>query len=184
MARTCPVCDIPLMRLQYEGLALFKCGKCSGHLVESQRMETIKHKRDVDSEGLMKEVREESGDDSVGLLRCPRCRREMEKEELPAPADFHLDRCESCELIWLDGGELAKVQLFYENSPAGRARAEERERWASMSDDKRAEVEARIDNLPTRDAEYGGIWGAVGQGFLKALIYPRRRRRMDWFRLM
>ena len=45
-----------------------------------------------------------------------RCRRRMEKLKTRWTIGFSLDECDSCNLLWFDGGELALMQLQYEGS--------------------------------------------------------------------
>lgn len=82
----------------------------------------------VNQNALAIEIRNEFLDDNQNLISCPKCNREMEKKSAfeneralykSDMDDFNIDFCLSCELFWLDGGELAKIQLNYEMSPKG-----------------------------------------------------------------
>jgi hypothetical protein len=59
-----------------------------------------------------------------------------------------IDECANCGLIWLDGGELASLQLAYEASEQGREARELRRRMEEMPPQRRAEFERALAELP------------------------------------
>ena len=144
----CPVCRVVMTRVMYEGFAIQHCPQCLGHFVASQRVEFIKGRRSRPMQSLMEEVSAASGADSLDKLRCPGCGRQMAKHKLPPPADFYYDECGTCETMWYDGGELARLQLSYQISEQGKQSAELQRRMREMSQERRAELDANLASLP------------------------------------
>lgn len=109
---------------------------------------------------MKQEVQGEIQPDNTKQLRCPRCRRPMNKEHLPKH-EFHLDHCGECDLVWFDGGELALVQLVFENSPQGREAVELRQRLGEMTAERRAEFEKNLAALPKPKSVLEAIFGEI-----------------------
>jgi Zn-finger nucleic acid-binding protein len=162
----CPRCLQTLDRCRYEGLPVFVCRACDGYLIRTHHVGSIKARRDKSTDELE--------DEAVGVapqrfsdgLTCPRCLREMRPEPAPGPIDFHLDECRSCDIVWFDGGELARVQIHYEGSAGGRDMAELRERFHNMPAERRAEFERNLAALPPGDAS---LTSPFGEGLLESL---------------
>ena len=174
--KACPVCSVDLARTDYEGFPVFKCGQCSGYLIANRRIEGIKRTRDRPSTELMQEAEAEAAQDSEERLRCPDCKARMRKKSLPQPAQFKLDVCEACELVWFDGGELAAIQLYYENSAKGRQQAQYQKRMASLTPSDQDRLQKQIDKLPEKDDT--DILSMLCTGFVEGMF----RRRGPWGR--
>ncbi|MEE8452517.1 MAG: zf-TFIIB domain-containing protein [Thermoguttaceae bacterium] len=164
----CPSCAAQLVRTTYEGLPVFRCDECSGYLLGRKRVDGIKRSRGKSVEQLKEETLGESQEDTKTLVRCPRCRMKMKKDLLPEPVSLHVDRCGQCDLIWLDGGELARVQLGHEMTPQGRDAAEMQRRHKEMDPERRREFEENLAKLPERES--------LVLGALKEALTTRRRR--------
>jgi hypothetical protein len=54
------------------------------------------------------------------LLLCPGCNQVMASHLYGGPGNLVMDSCESCELNWLDPGELRRIALAPDSSPAPR----------------------------------------------------------------
>jgi Zn-finger nucleic acid-binding protein len=71
----------------------------------------------------------------------------MTKEKIPIrPAigqSFSIDVCKPCNVVWFDGGELARFQLDHEHRPAGREEQKAQER----ARDRTAEEHERFEEL-------------------------------------
>jgi Zn-finger nucleic acid-binding protein len=61
---------------------------------------------------------------------------------------FFIDRCQRCNLIWLDAGELAKLQLKFETGDRGLEQEKMIARRENMTPEEKKEFEERIDHLP------------------------------------
>ncbi len=130
--RNCPLCKVLLERIRYEGFPVHKCPSCHGALLENKRIEHIKRKMDRSLDELVGESNAERANNTVKPIRCPRCHNTMQKHEASADdmasfkvglEPFCVDVCTQCDITWLDGGELAKMQIDYEASPKGREAA-------------------------------------------------------------
>ncbi len=130
---------------------LFECEKCRGHLVEQFRMNKIQRRINKDLLGLVHEIVAVDSRDAGQDLRCPRCRNRMDKKLLRGGLSFHVDECRNCKFVWLDGGELAEIQLDYENNAQTSELNRMRERIATMTRQEREEYEARIASLKSGD---------------------------------
>ncbi len=143
----CPCCKIKLNRIQYEGLNIRQCKDCHGHLVTNSRLSSIQTRRRRSEDDLLHEVVNE-GPDTIEKLRCPACLRRMEKREKKIGSlRFFVDRCLDCQHIWLDKGELAKLQVAFEYSEKGEEAERFRQRLENMSEEEKAAFERRIGNL-------------------------------------
>lgn len=144
----CPLCREMLARTRRAKFSVQHCRQCLGHLVDYDRLATIKRSTEQGVEALMEEVEQADGIDSLDRLRCPQCFEFMRKQLLPPPARFHIDRCLPCNLVWFDGGELASYILQYQISEQGREAEEMRRRHTQMSPERRAAFEQNLDRLP------------------------------------
>jgi len=115
--RKCPVCGEQLVRVEYEGANAMTCPVCHGYLIDTSSVERIKRSELKSPQELKDEAMGQFHPNSENELKCPRCRLSMQKvhESLPG-VELQLDHCKPCSLIWLDGGELALLQLGYEGT--------------------------------------------------------------------
>jgi Zn-finger nucleic acid-binding protein len=150
----CPVCSVEFLRQRRANFPIHHCPQCGGHLVNLDRLATIKRGRETSVEQLKQELLDSAGVDTLELLRCPRCRNKMEKQLQPPPAEFHIDYCRECSLFWFDGGELAAYSLQYQISDQAREAEELRRRYEQMSPPRRQALEENVENLP-RDYDVG-----------------------------
>ena len=122
----CPVCDIPLCRITYEGVTVSLCPDCRGALVHDARLATIKRRRDRRWSARERRALAEAAlaADQRGRVECPRCLGPMAKTAVHLGSSgkaFHLDHCRACNVYWFDRGELALAQMIYEGERNGRA---------------------------------------------------------------
>ncbi len=153
----CPICSIKLKRIPYEGFTILQCPKCHGHLVSAGRLEGIKRADRRSVELLKQEITAHSASDTTEKIRCPRCRRAMKKQFIEAPASLHVDACRECETIWLDGGELARLQLAHEISVRGQDAAEFRRRQREMTPEQKAQFSRNLEKLASGGEAAGPI---------------------------
>ncbi|HUS40176.1 MAG: zf-TFIIB domain-containing protein [Pirellulales bacterium] len=170
----CPLCSTELRRTTYEGLPLFACDTCSGYLVATNRVSAIERRREKNAEDLMQEAAPAKLKDNQEALRCPRCRGRMMKEFAKSPAEFHIDTCERCDVVWFDAGELALIQLTFEATAAGQDAARFQDRHRTMSSEEKQEFEQQLARLPHGNASLGS---GFGEGFLDMF----RRMGREWW---
>jgi Zn-finger nucleic acid-binding protein len=162
----CPACKtISLQRETYEGFNVDKCPECLGHLIPRLRQQGISRQSKLSPEDLEHQVLLERGEDSQKLLGCPRCGDRMRKLNKARPTPFKIDHCIKCDVLWLDGGELALMQLSYESSAQAEESREMRRRWEEMSDERRAQFRENLRKLPKESPQGGGLWSELFDAF-------------------
>ena len=143
----CPKCVNKLKPIQYSGVRIFSCSECSGHLVENGRVKKIEKRINKDPKALVREIVQNEKPDTIEVIRCPRCRNRMDKQEVNAGRTFQKDSCRNCDAVWLDGGELAEIQLAYESNEQTQEIQQMRERLENMTAQEKADYEANIAAL-------------------------------------
>ncbi|MGD9127294.1 MAG: zf-TFIIB domain-containing protein [Planctomycetia bacterium] len=161
----CPVCKTDLKRIFYEGMAVFRCFGCAGYLMQEKRLESIRIIPQTPVELLKKEVIEEQQPDTLHDIKCPHCFYPMTKVQLPPPASLMIDLCTDCQYVWLDGGELARIQLAYECSDIGREHRELRRRFEALTPKERELLQRRINKLQTLNPSDEGTWNGWNTPF-------------------
>ena len=133
-------------------------------------IERLNHKT---QEQLKSEASAEFSGSSSQRLRCPRCHLPMHKQAIDLPVlDLQYDICTGCSLVWLDGGELALVQLAYQSS-SGFLNAQELKRRMQeleASPERKAIFRANLANLPETKHPVEEVLGEALDGVLRALI--------------
>jgi Zn-finger nucleic acid-binding protein len=155
-------------------MPVFRCEGCYGYLLARRRMEGIQRVQEKTIAELKRETLAEAQEDSGELIRCPRCRGRMKKEWLKEPAAFHIDSCAGCQLIWFDGGELARLQLSHEISARGQDAAEMQRRHRQMTPQQREQLERDLANLPDPET---AVFGGFKEVVIAMFSGPGGRRR-------
>jgi len=97
----CPVCHIPLVVVEREGIEIDWCLECRGLWFDEGELELLAEKS-----GRRVEPFEERG--TKGQRKCPRCSRKMSELPVGAGESPRIDRCAD-HGIWFDRGELGDV---------------------------------------------------------------------------
>ena len=111
------MCQIDMKETLYEGVMIDRCEECDGVWCDWGELGAIAKIREVTfTEEEKLEARETIGDDlSANLIHaCPECGEIMEKFEYAVQTEIILDRCPHGCGLWLDPGELEKVQIVME----------------------------------------------------------------------
>lgn len=185
--RTCPVCDMELAPVDYEGFRVMKCGGCKGHLVSLSRCESIKRVDRKSRQELQAEVAGEFTRSSTQRLKCPQCHLPMRKRRIDLPVlELQADECESCALVWLDGGELALLQLGYEARSQFIDAQEMKRRMQELeaSPERKARFEENLARLPESRPADGDILGDFPDDRPGSLLWDllRTLMRRGWLR--
>jgi len=111
----CPVCNIPLVVVEREGIELDWCLDCRGLWFDEGELELLGEKagRAIDTGEIGRLAR---GEERTQARDCPRCRKAMEQVRLDADADVQVDRC-SPHGIWFDRGELSSLMRLHRSMP-------------------------------------------------------------------
>jgi len=113
----CPKCKVQTVLVRYEGAAVRMCGQCGGHWVSPIALKAISNRRDTEFNEAVKEqfLRMAERSNSTETLLCMGCGKYMVKERFKDWDDIVIDRCPGCGGIWLDPGELEKIQIYWEH---------------------------------------------------------------------
>jgi len=176
--KRCPVCSVDLAPVEYEGFKVMQCPVCKGHLVNSQRLDSIKRVDRKPRHELESDATEEFKGSTRDRVRCPTCKKLMRKQAIPLPVvDLNADVCTGCSLVWLDGGELALVQLAHE-ATSGFVNAQDLKRRVhelESSPVRKALFENNLARLPRASDPVKDILGEAADTLLGALFRGIRR---------
>jgi len=91
-----------------------------------------------------------------------------------------LDVCRSCSLVWLDGGELALVQLGYESSAIFAEAQEMKRRMAQLeaSPNRKAAFEENLARLPVEPSPVEEAVAEIAGEMFEAIIRGCLGRRL------
>jgi len=157
--KRCPTCGKGLRREVYEREAIFRCPGCRGVLVAGYHLDLIKHRKVRTTEALKTEAHEEFHGNTEKAVTCPRCLTPMAKRPFASRyARLSTDTCPKCRFVWLDGGELALLQLVFEASAQARDTADFQQRMRTMlsSPARHERFEADLARLPKDLPEVSG----------------------------
>jgi len=97
----CPRCKKPLIILEFEKVEVDYCSACRGIWLDSGELQLLLES--PKSSPITFNPDKTSGERS---LKCPRCRKRMEKVRSQAAEGVLLDRCKNGHGLWFDSGEL------------------------------------------------------------------------------
>ena len=174
--RKCPVCSVDLVPTDYEGFRVMQCTGCGGHLVPLQRFQSIKRVNRKSPDELKAEASSQFSASSLKTLRCPRCHMAMRKKRADLPVlDLQTDVCRRCELVWLDGGELALLQMGYQATSKFIDAQEFKRRMHELeaSPERKARFEDALAKLPMAKDPLEEVLGEAGDMLLRAMLRHR-----------
>lgn len=108
---SCPVCDTLLTKGEIENRPILYCGRCYGFLVRNEDFGHVVRLRRSRRQGCESEAaRPIDTDQYQRTIRCPNCTKRMEVHPYYGPGNVVIDSCSACQYIWLDHGELRRVE--------------------------------------------------------------------------
>jgi Zn-finger nucleic acid-binding protein len=107
--RKCPACRSPLVRAMLDEYQINYCEKCRGLLVPRRSFAEIVRRRRAWAEGPPVTPIPPDGNEMRRKIPCPKCAALMTTDWYYGPGNIILDRCDACDLVWLDYGELKQV---------------------------------------------------------------------------
>lgn len=118
MILSCPNCHKKMAQKNYEGVLIDVCQSCASVWLDYGEIKLIVEQ--IDETFSDEEIRE--GVESLGQdhrphqqkFACPKCRVPMNKIEYLLDSGVIIDRCRKCKGLYLDPGELEKVQILTE----------------------------------------------------------------------
>ena len=142
----CPRCEQSLQEKKYERVTIDKCGKCQGVWLDDGEIAAI---IEIEEEKFSPEtVREVIAHAFAGVppavaaeapqARCPKCAKVMRLLNYAYNSGVVIDRCIDSHGIWLDSGEVEKIQAYQEQWK--REAPIHREQWIQLV----REVETKV----------------------------------------
>jgi Zn-finger nucleic acid-binding protein len=104
----CPVCSLPLVRASIAKIPVLFCTQCRGILLPMPVLQPILEELRTAPENAAVQTPPDRGD-IKRVLRCPQCNRRMDTHFYAGPGNVIVDSCDSCDLLWLDRGELTRI---------------------------------------------------------------------------
>ena len=101
----CPKCRNEIHEMRIEGVDLDFCSSCKGIWFDKDEMAFMLELPDD-----MPQIEEVKKEARKTNFECPRCGNKLEEMKFIEARDLLLDRCPKCKGIWLDKGELPKVE--------------------------------------------------------------------------
>ena len=123
----CPCCLHLLQTGLIEGRRGLYCGRCFGMLLRHEDFGGIIQERQARRAGIEPaEPRPIDPEAFQRRLNCPSCREQMDVHPYYGPGNIVIDTCAPCGLMWLDHGELTRVEQA-SRTPARTASVPQRE---------------------------------------------------------
>jgi len=120
--RNCPRCRQKMLKKEYEGVSIDICEKCGGIWMDKDELYHVLEKREEkfshqqQEEVTPEEIIPPRPGDLIPELNCPLCGALMQRFAFGYSSGIILDRCPNGDGVWLDKGELEKVQIYKEKS--------------------------------------------------------------------
>ena len=115
----CPRCQLELRTQDYEGVETDMCDSCWGFWLDTGELEIILAKENLQFSDEEREqilsMRSASKAGPTDPAPCPKCNQVMKREHYDESIHLIIDRCVQ-HGIWLDTGEIKKVQALAEKS--------------------------------------------------------------------
>ena len=144
--KECPHCNITLTETGYEGIDVDVCDGCGGIWLDGGELEEILKRREKkfsksEIAAAKPTGKPSSEEELVPQLRCPLCDDLMERHDFSYTSGVVIDRCARGHGIWLDKGELEKLQVLIEEGEA--TLEEDLKKWKPVLDKVAGEVKER-----------------------------------------
>jgi Zn-finger nucleic acid-binding protein len=106
----CPKCELPLeVGLIHDQWQVCFCNNCRGFVTSSQTLGQLANQLRAAYQGPDDQPQPIDPDELEISERCPACLDSMEAHPYYGPGNVVIDTCRTCELAWLDHGELSKI---------------------------------------------------------------------------
>ena len=107
---TCPLCHIPFDLVvfddHYRG---YQCSNCQGILFNRGTFRKTLENRRAKAVTPPELATRPSEEELTRQVYCPKCNQRMSTHHYLGPGNIIIDTCHTCNLIWLDYGELTKA---------------------------------------------------------------------------
>ncbi|MHC4415163.1 MAG: zf-TFIIB domain-containing protein [Planctomycetota bacterium] len=160
----CPQCSSALASLTYEGVPIHTCNACGGEFIGGQELAHIVHTRQEQFDPELKELLAERTprfgvpEEARRTLCCPACGEPMVVVSYGGDSGIFVDRCDSCDGLWLDHEELERIQVL-------------QERWADEAPQQLRDIAGQLEMARQRAAQSTNAAFAGSRfAFVNALI--------------
>jgi len=106
----CPACQTDLQSAAVDGVAARACSQCHGLLFAADAFAHLVRSRRAAFDGAERLPQPLTPERLTGRVNCPGCTRPMDRHPYGGPGNQVIDCCSSCEIVWLDSGELAAIE--------------------------------------------------------------------------
>jgi uncharacterized protein len=138
----CPHDGAELAGLTYEAdIEVDRCPDCRGMWLDKGELEAIQQTVERSYADEIKKIPDTAltqykaarSARSLDSLKCPKCSEELHTREHGYCSQIYVDVCPACEGLWLDDGELAALEIFFERSQLDTPKIR-KSFWRSLSD--------------------------------------------------
>lgn len=147
--KACPHCKVKMYEKEYEAVPVDICNICGGVWLDEDELYQIIQRReevltDKEREAVNPaEMKQTDPCDFAGSINCPVCGTVMSRLVYACVSGIVIDRCPQ-HGVWLDKGELEKIQIYVEKSEdIGKA---QRKKYKKIIEKARAEHQARRES--------------------------------------
>ncbi len=107
----CPVCKTDMIDVEYEQIELDYCVKCRGVWFDSNELELLFEKINLQNSGLSVSTLISRIDESIpeDKHKCPICKQKMGKVSIGDSPRIVIDICINGNGLWFDGGEIIQL---------------------------------------------------------------------------
>ena len=106
---SCAICRVPFLRALIDVYQLDYCDRCHGMLLSRRDFAELVHRRRAWAETVSVTPTPASTDELRRRISCAKCGVPMTTDWYYGPGNVIIDRCLSCDLVWLDYGELKQI---------------------------------------------------------------------------
>lgn len=120
--RKCPLCNEQLIEREYEEVSIDICKNCGGVWLDKDELYQIVERRqqqfspEQEAEVEPSQIQQYPSSELIGEINCVICGTPMRRINYGAVSEIIIDRCPSGHGVWLDKGELEKIQIYVEKS--------------------------------------------------------------------
>lgn len=108
-ALSCPVCTTMLLRALLDAHPVDFCETCRGVLLPRQTFAGVVNARRAWATTTPADPVPLEREELQRMLDCPRCRNPFETYPNYGPGNVVIDSCRTCDLVWLDFGEMRQI---------------------------------------------------------------------------
>ena len=114
----CPVCRIPLVGFELDGIELDRCIDCRGVWLDPGELEAIAESAGVVPGGLTAVLRSAKGEKHPER-ECPRCKSRLRTVRIGPQDSLAIEHCPRGDGLWFDHGEMETLIASFDTGEEG-----------------------------------------------------------------